>query len=239
MQTVSKHHYVPEFLLKKWAPNPHDSCVRGYYWNGYRNGISSITKGAKAFCFEFDLFSVNVSHLPSDVLETDFLVPIDTQGAAAVDRMLKDSTAALTGDDRSDFTRLLFSLEYRRPHMVHQLRECGPKIIKQDIDGDESLRSALQQHGFTEDPSSYAKKLGCISEDHAVAQVQTLVDDRNFGQKFVNSHWSIAQTRPEQGTFILSDRPFFGTARARTIASWRPFRAPPPKSSPNRLRCAT
>ena len=40
-----------------------------------------------------------------------------------------------------------------------------------------------------------------------MANVQGLVDDRNYGPKFINWHWSVARARTGQGAFVLSDRP--------------------------------
>jgi len=206
-QTTRRYHYVPEFLLKRWAPKPNDGNVCGYYWNRHRSDLSCLVRGAKAFCYGLDLFAVGVQTLPSDILETAFFGPIDTQGAAVADKLVQDGPNALTGDDRCDFTRFLFSLEHRQPHRIQYLRKQGPKILEKDIDNDRGLRSTLQQHDFHEAPSIYARELGLLSEDRALAQVQKLVDDQDYGQKFINWHWSIARTRPDRGSFILSDRP--------------------------------
>lgn len=206
-QTTHKHHYVPEFLLKKWALSPNDSSVCAYYWDRHRNTLSCRTRGAKAFCYELDLFAVNVRDKPPDVLETKFFGPIDTQGAAAMDKLVKNGIEALTGDDRFHFTRFLCSFEPRRPSLIHELRERGPEIMEQDIDNDQSFRAVLQEHGFDKDPSFYARQRGLLSEDRAVANVQGLVDDRNYGPKFINWHWSVARARTGQGAFVLSDRP--------------------------------
>ncbi|MCY3701318.1 MAG: DUF4238 domain-containing protein [Rhodospirillales bacterium] len=206
-QTTHRHHYVPEFLLKKWAPNPDASSVGAYYWDRHKHALAHRTQGAKAFCYERDLFSVGVQNLASDVLETDFFGPVDTQGAAAMDKLVKNGVEALTEDDRSDFTRLLFSLEYRRPPLIHELRRRGPEVMEQEMDSDQGFRALLEEEGFDEAPSFYARELGLLSEDRAVAKVQDLVNDGSYGQKFINWHWSLARTRPGQGTFLLSDRP--------------------------------
>ena len=206
-QLTRRHHYVPEFLLKKWAPNPSNSNVCAYFWDRHRNALTQRTQGAKAFCFEIDLFAVNVQGKPLDILETDFFGPVDTQGAAAMDKLVKDGVEALTGDDRFDFTRFLFSLEHRRPALIQELRVRGPKIMEQDMDNDQNFRAVLREHGFDKDPSFYARDLGLLTEDRAVANVQGLVNGRNYGEKFINWHWRIARMRYGQGTFLLSDRP--------------------------------
>ncbi len=206
-QITHRHHYVPEFLLKKWAPSPNDSNVCAYWWDRYKKALARRTQGAKAFCFEIDLFTVNVQGKPPDILETDFFGPVDTQGAAAMDKLVEGGVEALSGDDRSDFTRFLFSLENRRPSLIRELRERGPKIMEQDIDSDQDFRAVLRERGFDKDPSFYAKGLGLLSEERALANVQGLVNDRTYGEKFINWHWSVARAQSGQGTFLLSDRP--------------------------------
>jgi len=39
----------------------------------------------------------NVQNVAPEVLETDFFVPVDTRGAAAVDELVKNGIEALTG----------------------------------------------------------------------------------------------------------------------------------------------
>lgn len=207
-QTTRRHHYVPEFLLKRWAPNPNDSNVRGYYWNRYRDDLSCLVRGAKAFCYDLDLFAVRVQTLPSDILETAFFGPIDTQGATAADKLVRNGPDALTGDDRCDFTRFLFSLEHRHPLRIQYLRNQGPKVLEEDIDNDRDLRSTLQQHGFHEAPSIYARELGLISEDRGLAQVQS---------------WSMIKTMARSssiGTGASSGRGLTTVLSSCRIAPW-------------------
>jgi len=108
---------------------------------------------------------VNVQNPAPDVLATDFFRPVDTRAVATVDKLVKNGVEAQTGDERSDFTRFLFSFEYRRPPLIHELCRRGPEIMGQDMDSDQSFRAVLQEERFDENASFCANQLGLLSED--------------------------------------------------------------------------
>ena len=203
-QSARHHHYVPQFLLKPWA---RDGKLHGYYWDSRRKGVSVRILGTKSFCHEPDLLTINLPRTPPDALETNFFGRVDALGAAARAKMLKCGPDGLTAGERSDFSRLLFSLVYRRPQEVDNLRKNGPQLIAQALDDNPELRDDLRNRGSLEDPSVYGKAMGLVSEDWALVQLQKLVGNPSCGAELNNWHWHIVRTEPRHGTFILSDRP--------------------------------
>jgi hypothetical protein len=121
---MARHHYVPKFLLKRWAVN---GIFVGYY---FESAFDKVTENAKATvasaCQISDLntyFGVHVSQ--SDFPETGFFTPrVDTPAASALRVMLARGVRALTPKQRMDWARLLVSFAVRTPET---LREMGRK----------------------------------------------------------------------------------------------------------------
>jgi hypothetical protein len=124
---MARHHYIPQFLLRKWATN---GRLTAYY---FETGSGKVIENAKAAvasaCQISDLNSYFGVHLTQrDFPETGFFTPrVDTPAAAALQVMLNKGVRALRPEQRVDWARLLVSLAVRTPEA---LRELGPRETK-------------------------------------------------------------------------------------------------------------
>ena len=178
-QESRRHHFVPEFLLKPWVV---DGVLNGFWWDHREGRLSCRRKGAKAFCYDKDLFSAKRHEDGRDVLERKFFGAIDTKSAVARDRLLVEGSTSLDVDQRCDFARLLLSLEARRPVIVHRLREEGSRFLSDSLDSDPEILDAMEREGLSESPSQWSEQHGGPLEDRALANIQYLVDHPNIGQ---------------------------------------------------------
>jgi hypothetical protein len=163
--------------------------------------------GVGAFCKELDLLSLKASGLRPDALEREFFGTVDDQGAKARDALLRDGVL-LDAGQRSDFARLLLSLDARRPPIVAKLRTEGAAHLRASVDLDEEVIAAMQAHGIIETPSSYLEAAtGESLDDRALLMMQRLVDNPEVGRHLINAQCRVYSLSPRDGSFLLGDRP--------------------------------
>ena len=182
--------------------------LNGYWWDPRQERLACKRKGVRAFCFRLDLLTLSSHGLGRDALEKLFFGAIDRKGAYARDRLLEHGPKSLDAELRSDFARLLLSLDVRRPMTVSSLRQEGRWGIANALDSDAEVADAIAAAGLSVAPSDYVEEtLDWCLEDRALATVQRLVDNPAVGSKLINAHWHVVQLGPYDPCFVLSDRP--------------------------------
>lgn len=117
----------------------------------------------------------------------------------------------LTEEERRDFARLLLSIEARRPAAVMQLRAMRDEIA-QSLDGDPEILAAMNREVINELPSLFAERqFGVALEDRVLAMLQGIVDNPLVGGRLINALWHIVRLGPNDGSFVLADRPLIRT----------------------------
>ncbi|RTL72536.1 MAG: DUF4238 domain-containing protein [Hyphomicrobiales bacterium] len=203
------HHYVPRFLLRPWT---RAGILWGYYKGVPRADLRVRKLGVGAFCKQLDLLSLKASGLRPDALEREFFGAVDDAGAKARDALLRGETLA-DADQRSDFGRLLLSLDARRPPVVAKLRNEGAAALRSSVDLDEEVIEAMREHGVTQAPSAYfEEKTGQSLDDRALLMMQKLVDNPEVGRRLINAQWRVYRLGSGDGSFLLGDRPLIRTA---------------------------
>ncbi|MBE0533576.1 MAG: DUF4238 domain-containing protein [Rhodospirillales bacterium] len=209
-QVSAKHHFVPKLLLRPWLvkKSTGGDVLRGYWWNPRSNALVCKIRGLDSFCFQLDLLTLNEHVLGRDAVERIFFGDIDTQGALARDIILDSGPAALTIDQRSDFARLLLSLEARRPANVKRLRTEGTATFRNGLNNDPEILREFEKHGINMPPSDFVEQeLGRDLEDSALTIVQSLVDNPIVGGRLINACWHVRKLNRLSGSIVLSDRP--------------------------------
>ena len=200
---------MPRLVLRPWARS---GVLWGYHWDARRGVVRVRKRGVGAFCKELDLLSLAASGLRPDALEREFFGAVDDRGAKARDAVLRD-VALLDADQRSDFARLLLSLDARRPPVVAKLRTEGAAHLRASVDLDEEVIAAVQTHGIGKAPSAYYEEAtGESFDDRALLIMQKLVDNPEVGRRLINAHWRVYRLGPDDGSFLLGDRPLIRTA---------------------------
>lgn len=204
-----RHHYVPEFLLRGWAKEwkRNQQLLRGYYWDLRQSRCRYRESGVGAFCHRIDLLTIRSRPKGQADLESIFFQAIDQKGQAAIQAIVAGGVDRLDGEQRSDFIRLLLSLEYRRPSMVDRVRTEGRERLTSSLDQAE-IAEEFKKLGVDQLPSEYAQqKLDWSMEERAMLLLQSLVDSREIGERLINAHWSLRRLRGEHSSFLLADRP--------------------------------
>lgn len=108
----NRHHFIPEFLLKRWA-EPTGELLR--YWRTER-GVCSKRRSPKAVCFEWGLYKTE--GFPPEYahqMETLFMGPLDSGAALAHAHLVERGEDGLSARQRSDWGRFIISLWFRTP----------------------------------------------------------------------------------------------------------------------------
>ncbi|MEO1019868.1 MAG: DUF4238 domain-containing protein [Pseudomonadota bacterium] len=199
-----RHHFVPEFLLNKWAI---ENEVHGYFCDERKAILRCKRRGAKAFCHKMDLWTLKASRWKPDAIETRFFGAIDDKGAKVQAVLQTSGPDSLTSEQRSDFARLLLSLDIRRPSIVEKVRDRSKKYAD-GLNHDPMILDGKEKLGLPDKPSKLYEQLTGVSlEDVALIGIQKLVDNHEVGEILINAHWHVVRLGPSDGTLVLSDRP--------------------------------
>jgi Protein of unknown function (DUF4238) len=208
MQLSKDHHFVPEFLLNNWAkPNRSGQMVlRGHSWDARREKIKCKALGAKGFCYRKNLFTVNGLEPRSDAIELYF-EQLDTFAALAVRRLLQPD-AILSDLEKSDFIRLLLSLEARRPQSVENLRSSFFKTFTEDMNSDSDLQKFVAASGSSQTVTeAFQERYKVSLPDQGLELLINQSDNPVDGQKLMSCHWRVLRIRRSGRRLVLGDRP--------------------------------
>jgi hypothetical protein len=134
---------------------------------------------------------------------------VDHCGAKARDRLPKHGPVSLDSDSRSDWARVLLSLEARRPAIVKRLKYEGAAFLREQLDGDQEIQGTVSNEGYDQPASLVAAaEMGVNFEDRALMVIQGLVDDPRVGRHLINARWHVRRLPYHcHSRFIISDRP--------------------------------
>src|SRR5262245_8779479 len=121
---MARHHYVPQFLLERWATR---GRFVAYYFESAAGKVIENAKAIVASACQISNLNTfyGVDKSQRDAPETRFFTPqVDTPAATALQVMLVNGIKALTPKQRIDWARLLISFAVRTPE---SLREMGPE----------------------------------------------------------------------------------------------------------------
>jgi len=216
MNASRRHHYVPETLIKPWVLGASEGIVRGFYWNRWQRKIAYRDGGPKAFCCREDLLTVASTTVKPDLIETDYFGPVDTLGSRARDRLLSEGPNGLSDEEKSNFIRLLLSLDARRPEQVQIYRAYG-ETFKALIDADEEVQALARKHRINRRPSEWFEDYtGVLYEDEALSVIQRVSDNPRIGNILMGCYWSVRTFSEGSPELTLSDRPLLRLGGALT-----------------------
>jgi hypothetical protein len=202
------HHFVPKLLIRPWVveTQPGQFNLRGYWWNHRKSMLQVKQRGLDSFCAQLDLLTLTAHKMGRDAIERIFFGDIDAKGSIVLDAILATGTSRLTADQRSDFARLLLSLDARRPVNVRKIRDFSHRFAL-GLDTDPEVIAAAQVAGLDQKPSSFYERHFGALEDHALMMIQKLVDNPQVGGRLINNGWHVTRFNADSETLVLSDRP--------------------------------
>lgn len=122
-----RHHYVPQFLLKRWQ----DDSRKVHVFSVKNGKLVSSKRMPKWTGFENDLYAIvaNAIGLGSDVLERKVFSPLDNNAAKTLEKLERHEV--LTEDDHIAWTFFMSSLRVRQLDVLDFLRKESGQLVRQ------------------------------------------------------------------------------------------------------------
>ena len=122
MSEPKNHHWVPKFLLKKWALPT--GKVPTWTHAGPNNKIYLDFKSTKSICSKYYLYNLELTNESSrNTIETKFLQRLDSNIATIVKKIERNS--ALTDIEENLFCVFLHNLHFRHPETINRMENYG------------------------------------------------------------------------------------------------------------------
>ena len=208
-----RHHYVPEFLLKRWVETTADKKVEVFQLDIPR--IPSKRRTPKHTGFEPDLYALahdQVAGLEKQHVETNILKHVDNEAAKVLNKILVGGLDSLTKTDNVNWVVFLMSLRVRTPEFVNYLKYDAP----------EKFKAAL-----IEDPKKYIAKLGDsdpralaeraekenpgITDNFGMVYFGNMITETEIAMKIGRMTWGLHHFKNQKNHLLLSDDPLILT----------------------------
>jgi hypothetical protein len=206
----SKHHFIPEFLIREWAGS--DGKVERFVRvPGGR--VHARRVAPSAIGFEKDLYlNTHVSDpWKSQALETDFFSPLDNLAAKTMQTMLRGEHIS-DGDMRSAWASFLMSLFHRSPTDLDATKTAIAEMLAQEDPEVEARYRLKRKPEHPETFVEYMEKADPAFADRVSANiVPGLILNENIGNFIINCHWQVLDLSCANVTLLLSDLPIMFT----------------------------
>ena len=206
MSPSRKHHFIPACYLKQWAGADQQVCE----YKRVRPGkIARRRSHPNATGFETDLYRID--GLPDDLaqsVETEFMKPVDGEADLALQKILRAAIEPWKERERSALTRFIFSLLYRQPEAVRELKEHIRDLHLASV---ESLREHYEQWRQPGDPPTLAEYLASEWPERqhraAMNMLREIIDNIDVGPTINNMYWATVSVERSDVPLLTSDRP--------------------------------
>ena len=200
-----RHHYVPEFLLKRWAETTADKKIEAFRLDLPR--IPSKRHPPKSVGFESDLYALNRNHaagLEKQHVETKILNPVDNYAAIVLKKLLTGGLDSLTEKDNLNWVIFLISLKFRTPESVNFLKHGEPKRFKASLI--ENPEKNLAERIEKEDPG-ITDNFGMVYFGHMITETEYVI-------KIGDMTWGLYHFKNQKNHLLLSDKPLIFTTKS-------------------------
>jgi hypothetical protein len=201
-----KHHYVPEFYLKRWAGE--DRRVSEF--RRFQGKLAHRRRFPSETGFELELYSIR-SHTDQNrrqIIENRLMSNIDNGAARALDYMEENGKPPLDEKNRNAWTRFLLSLIHRSPSQIEKMRSA---IAANRDDVLRSLAPRYAELRSKADPETFEEYLardnGRIDEESLLPLMQGVLGSKKVGTTLIRMTWGIIRFELPFHGFLTSDIP--------------------------------
>lgn len=199
-----KHHYVPQFLLKRWAdPGGKVQVI------SVRNGqVVSKARAPEYTGYENQLYALvaNAVGLAEDVLERKVFAPIDSDAASVLEKL--EARDPITEGDHIAWTFFLSSLRVRQPDVLEFLRTKGIEHLRADLA--ERDKATLPPGAPSTEEWFELHFPGHLRAHSLASWLPKMVVHDGILDRFGSLNWWIQEFEPDQPELLLSDLPIHG-----------------------------
>jgi hypothetical protein len=196
-----KHHYVPQFFLKRWA----DADGKVHVFQVRHGTILGRARRPEYTGFEYDLYGLvsNAFGLGKDHLEERLFGPIDSNAAVVLDKLERHQ--AISEHERVAWTFFLSSLRIRQPDVLVFLRKEGMDRLKADLAKRDA--ATLASDAMSTEQWFNRTYPGAIEAMTLINWLPRMILHDDVTAAFGEMRWWIREFDADQPALLLSDLP--------------------------------
>lgn len=215
------HHFVPRFLLNRWADNNSNCMVHSFWWEEYPQKVLQDRISTKTACQEEDLNAFHgVPPSQRNAPEDDFFTPrIDTPASKVLRHMLSEGIETLSFEQRERWARFLVALGVRTPEA---LREKGYSYTRK------ALGNAKEKANGPPDMEAHVSQIieqnmASLQKNMPIQTAMALASDQEIIPSVMAMTWWLRKF--DRDDILIGDRPLLATPRT-TLPCGIPLKAP-------------
>lgn len=207
-----KHHYIPEFYLKRWRTG---SDKRLWQFSRPHKEIVAERRHPSQVGFMRRLYSYDgADELNAHEVEEQFFKPVDSGAAEALKRMESQGNAVEWNSRlRSSWSRFIHSLLLRCPEDLELLRQAWRTTLFDDAT--EEWEARYQQVRQDGDPITFQDAMSALSDEtlskSRMRALMGVIDNETLGERMNMLPWHVLDIPHSRFDFLTSDRPIIRT----------------------------
>ena len=204
MSIPTRHHFLPEFYLRRWATPKLDGKLVGF--KRPHKVVTAMTFFPAAIAYERHLYAVPSRADPAarQALESRFMSPLDARAAEALAFLEQERRRPDDSRLASAWSRFIMSQLYRSPERIAWLKG---QIRARKADARDELKAAWAVMRGADDPESFDDYMGADSgalyEEAAALLLRNMIDNQRIGAHLNNMLWFLVEA-PEGGHGVLT-----------------------------------
>ncbi|WP_271078549.1 DUF4238 domain-containing protein [Aurantiacibacter sp. MUD61] len=208
MQKSRRHHYIPQFWIKRWADE--NGFVKRYRKFGLKLDIRS--EPPKSVGYFYNLYDLPEGLRQDVSLEELFFKPLDDKASKVFARLNEETNPTLDGEETATLAIFILSLLHRSPDSLAASREAA---VKQYIGLRDEVREKYGELRTAADPPTFEEY-----ESLEPANAPERAFYRSFANYMVNDnlidflanmHWRLFRRVDGMHPLLLSDDPIART----------------------------
>jgi len=196
-----KHHYVPQFLLKRWA----NAAGKVHVFQVRDRTISGRARKPEYTGFEYDLYGLvaNALGVGEDHIEKRLFGPIDSNAAIVLGKL--EYHEPLNEDQHVAWTFFLSSLRIRQPDVLAFLRKTGMDRLKANL---AKRDTATLPPGAMSTEQWFSRTYpGAIEAVPLINWLPRMILHDDVTAAFGEMRWWIREFDADEPALLLSDLP--------------------------------
>lgn len=207
MSTPIKHHYLPEFYLRRWIGS--DGKLTEFR-RPHRNLVERRKHPAETG-FERELYSIKTRDdaAARQELETGFLRKVDNDAAQALLYLEQERGEPPPERLRDGWIRFVMSLLHRSPARVAKMRR---RITEHEVEVLANMKRRWSSVRGPSDPASYedyvaSPEAKTLVEENLAKLLADMMDSEMIGNALAQMHWGFARLGTQRFGLMTSDDP--------------------------------
>lgn len=210
MNEPRDHHFIPQFLLRRWAVND-GRLVR--FYRPYRD-VVSVRQAPAGVGYRRDLYSLEGWPAESvTAIERQYMGPVvDDPAAKALEALVARDEGLLTPELRVAWVRFLMSLRVRIPQSVAAVADEWKARIPEAIAANPEDYEAIRRPG---DPATMLewveRHVPGLLEQSGKHLLPALIENDEVGTVMLRMNWNSVEFAPPFPDLLLGDNPLVMT----------------------------